>query len=122
MTASRTTFLLKHAMMTCVCVLVMLVISLAAGSPTSAHASTTVPAAHHVASAVDSHPMPHRSCPLSTSSQGAGACSFAGSIAMAQPADSHTVLAEPKSSRVAATSESVAAEFLGSRLERPPRV
>jgi len=123
MTAKATLGLRANgALLAWLCITAMLVTSLCLGirSSTASGSSARI-SVQQISSTRDAPPMPNRPCRHGGLSQGFGTCAPAGAAGLPQSAIDHTVPVELESSRIAIAVDSVAALFLASRLERPPR-
>lgn len=110
------------ARMAWLCIMAMLVTSLCLGIRSSTASGPTAPISmHQLSSSQSAPPMPNRSCPHGGPSQSFGTCASAGAAGLDQSAIDPTAPVELESSRIAMAVDSVAAIFLASRLERPPR-
>lgn len=121
MTASTTVRLkARHALLACLCFAAVLFL----GSAWSAGAANAnAPSAGVVVQQI-SHgsPMqPHRSCPAGAQAQGSGTCASVSVVGLSPPVSGYVFAAQPHSSRFAPAEAVAAAQFHGSRLERPPR-
>ena len=112
----------NRAFLTCMCLMAVLVLSLALGLRSSATGHSPAGASVQQLSAAPALPsIPHRFCPLGALSKGSGPCVSLSFVGLKHSSADQAVLAEPKSSRFEIAAASAVSKFLASRLERPPR-
>jgi hypothetical protein len=123
MTAEVTSGLRANGpLLTLLCVLAMLVTSLCLSSRSPVASGPTARISmQQLFSSRGAPPIPNRPCSHGGLSQSFGTCASAGVAGLDQAATGHTAPVELQSSRIAIAVDSIAAIFLRSRLERPPR-